>query len=87
MKNQFSNFKDINFKEAVLGLIIMVGAALLDLLWSGVNPIIVHLQETQSLDISLFTTKVNWGTAWDTASVTAVAYVTAIFYTGEKKTD
>jgi hypothetical protein len=87
MENQFSKFKSINFKEAILGLIITVGVALLDLAWQGTNPMIVHLQKTLEFDISLFTSKVNWGSAWDTASVTAVAFVTAIFYSGEKKTD
>ena len=87
MKNQFSNFKNINFKETILGLIITVGVALLDLVWQGTNPMIEHLQKTLEFDLSLFTTKVNWESAWDTASVTAVAYVTAIFYSGEKKSD
>lgn len=87
MKNQFSNFKSINFKEAILGLIITVGVALLDLVWQGANPMIIHLQKTLEFDISLFTSQVNWESAWDTASATAVVFVTAIFYSGEKKTD
>jgi hypothetical protein len=85
MKNQFSNLGNINLKEAVIGLLITIAVALVDLLWTGVNPIIAHLQETQTFDLSLFTTKVNWETAWDTATMTAIAYVTVILSSGEKK--
>jgi hypothetical protein len=84
MKNQFSDLWSLNYKEVILGLLIVIGSALVDLLWSGINPIIAQLKETQTLDLALFTTKVNWETAWDTASVTAIAYFGIVFNTGNR---
>jgi len=85
MENQFSNFKNINFKEFMLGFIITLGTALLDLVWQGVNPMIQHLQETLEFDFSLFTTKVNFGTAWDVAIIVASTYFPAVFFSGIKQ--
>jgi len=85
MENQFSKFKDINLKEFMLGFIITLGTALLDLVWQGANPMIEHLQKTFEFDLTLFTSKVNWATAWDTATITASIYFATIFYSGEKK--
>lgn len=87
MNNQFSKFKSINWREALLGLVIAVGAALLDLAWQGANPVIIHWQQTHLFDFSLFTAKVNLETAWDTATVAATIYYPTIFFTGEKKTE
>ena len=85
MNNQFSDLWSINKKEVAIGLLITVAAALVNLLWTGVNPVIVHLQETQIFDPGLFTTKVNLFTAWNTATVTALAYFGVIFNSGKKK--
>jgi len=85
MENKFSKFKDINFKEVTLGFIITLATALLDLLWQGANPMIQHLQETLEFDFSLFTTKVNFGTAWDVAIIVASTYFPAVFFSGKKQ--
>jgi len=85
MENQFSKYKNINLKEFMLGFIITLGTALLDLVWQGANPMIEHLQKTFEFDLTLFTSKVNWATAWDTATIISITYFTAIFYSGEKK--
>ena len=85
MNNQFSKFKYINWREAFLGLVIAVGTALLDLAWQGANPVIIHLQETQIFDFSLFTAKVNLESALDTATIAASIYYPTIFFTGKKE--
>jgi len=85
MKNQFSNLGNINLKEAAIGLLVTIAVALVDLLWSGLNPIIANWQLTSAIDFTLFTTKVNWNTALDVSIVTAIAYVGVILSSGEKK--
>lgn len=87
MKNKISDLWSINWREAAFGLFAFVAAALLDLLWSGVNPVIVELRTHGVLDFALFTTKVNIATAFDTAYVAASAYFLLIFASGKKKTE
>lgn len=85
MKNQFSDLWSINLKETLIGLLITIGVALVDLLWTGINPIIAEWQLNSVVDFALFTTKVNWETAMDTAIMTAIAYFAVIFNSGKKK--
>ena len=85
MNNQFSDLWSINKKEALIGLVMVVVAALLDLVWSGLNPVIIQLKETQTFDISLFTTAVNIGTAVDTVITAGSAYIMVILGSGAKK--
>lgn len=85
MKNQISDLWSINLRETAIGLAAFVAAALLDLLWSGLNPVIVEFRASGALSFDLFTTKVSIASALDTAYVAASAYILLIFSSGKKK--
>lgn len=85
MKNKFSDLWSINKKEFMIGLALAVLAAIVDLLWTGMNPVIVEFTTNKIIDFTLFTGKVNLTTAWQTASMAATSYFLLIYNTGEKK--
>jgi hypothetical protein len=84
MNNQLSGLWSLNKREAIKGFLLALAAALLTLAYGALSPVVSHFVATNEIDITLFTTVVNFATLKATVLTTFFSYFGLTASTGEK---
>jgi len=85
MNTEISVKGKLNFRETIKGFSLSLLGALVGLIWSGINPVILDWQNTGTFDITPFFTFVNWDTVIYTAATVGSLYFGYTIPSGKKK--
>jgi len=85
MNNQTSVKWTLNIREKVKGFALTLLGALIGLVWTGINPVILAWQDKGIFDITPFFTYVNWNTILFAAFVAGAPYFGYTFSSGKPK--
>lgn len=85
MEEQTSVSGTLNKREIIKGFSLALIGALIGLLWTGINPVVLSFTQTKVFDLTPFFTFVNWETVMFTAFVAGAPYFGYTIQSGEKK--